>query len=93
MFPGARPSPSAARQVNGGRKMLGKKLRLERILNRESGKTVIVPMDHGVTVGPIPGIENMREMVNAMAKAARTQSSGTWGCRSMGIAVTARTSG
>ena len=47
--------------------MLGKGIRLERILNRESGRTVIVPMDHGVTVGPIPGIEDMREMVNAMA--------------------------
>ena len=48
--------------------MLGKEIRLERILNRESGKTVIVPMDHGVTVGPIPGIEDMREMVNAVAE-------------------------
>ena len=48
--------------------MLGKKIRLERIVNRETGKAVIVPMDHGVTVGPIPGIENMREMVNAVAE-------------------------
>lgn len=47
--------------------MLGKPIRLERIINRETGKSVIVPMDHGVTVGPIPGIENMREMVNAVA--------------------------
>ena len=48
--------------------MLGKEIRLERILNRETGKAVVVPMDHGVTVGPIAGIENMREMVNAMAE-------------------------
>lgn len=48
--------------------MLGKPIRLERIINRETGKSVIVPMDHGVTVGPIPGIENMREMVNAVAE-------------------------
>lgn len=48
--------------------MLGKQIRLERILNRESGRTVIVPMDHGVTVGPIRGITNMRDMVNAMAE-------------------------
>ena len=48
--------------------MLGKRVRLERIVNRESGKSVIVPMDHGVTVGPIPGIVNMREVVNAMAE-------------------------
>ena len=48
--------------------MLGKPIRLERIVNRESGRTVVVPMDHGVTVGPIPGIEDMRQMVNAMAE-------------------------
>ena len=43
---------------------LGKSIRLERIINRNTGRTVIVPMDHGVTVGPIKGIENMRDMVN-----------------------------
>jgi predicted phospho-2-dehydro-3-deoxyheptonate aldolase len=48
--------------------MLGKPIRLERLVNRESGRTVVVPMDHGVTVGPIPGIVNMRDMVNAMAE-------------------------
>jgi predicted phospho-2-dehydro-3-deoxyheptonate aldolase len=41
--------------------MIGKKIRLERIIDRDSGKTVIVPMDHGVTVGPISGLEDMRE--------------------------------
>jgi predicted phospho-2-dehydro-3-deoxyheptonate aldolase len=45
------------------KKMIGKKIRLERILDRNSGRTVIVPMDHGVTVGPIPGLEDMRETV------------------------------
>jgi len=44
--------------------MIGKKIRLERIINRNSRKTVIVPMDHGVTVGPIPGLEDMRETVS-----------------------------
>ena len=48
--------------------MLGKPIRLERIINRETGKSVVVPMDHGVTVGPIPGIVNMQEMVNAVAE-------------------------
>ena len=32
-------------------------------MNRESGKTVIVPMDHGVTLGPIPGLTNMARTV------------------------------
>ena len=44
--------------------MIGKKIRLERIINRDSGRTVIVPMDHGVTVGPIPGLENMVDTVS-----------------------------
>lgn len=48
--------------------MLGKAIRLERIINRDSGKMVVVPMDHGVTVGPIAGITNMRDMVDAMAE-------------------------
>ena len=44
--------------------MIGKKIRLERIIDRDSGRTVIVPMDHGVTVGPIPGLEDMRQTVS-----------------------------
>ncbi len=47
--------------------MMGKHIRLERLINRATMRTVIVPMDHGVTVGPIRGIENMRDMVNAVA--------------------------
>jgi predicted phospho-2-dehydro-3-deoxyheptonate aldolase len=44
--------------------MIGKKIRLERIIDRNSGKTVIVPMDHGVTVGPIAGLEDMRTTIS-----------------------------
>ncbi|MFH1370808.1 MAG: 2-amino-3,7-dideoxy-D-threo-hept-6-ulosonate synthase [Planctomycetota bacterium] len=44
--------------------MIGKKIRLERIIDRNSGKTVIIPMDHGVTVGPIAGLEDMRETIS-----------------------------
>lgn len=46
---------------------IGKKIRLERIMDRESRNMVIVPMDHGITVGPIRGIENLSEMVNRVA--------------------------
>ncbi len=46
--------------------MIGKKIRLERIIDRNSGKTVIIPMDHGVTVGPIAGLEDMREAVSSV---------------------------
>ncbi len=48
--------------------LLGKKIRMERILNRRTGRTVVVPMDHGVTLGPIHGLVNMREMVNEVAR-------------------------
>ena len=43
--------------------MIGKQIRMERIMNRDTGKTVVVPMDHGITIGPIPGLENMRDTV------------------------------
>ncbi len=46
---------------------LGKNIRLERIINRHSKRTVIVPMDHGVTVGPIAGLTDMRTTVNEVA--------------------------
>jgi DhnA family fructose-bisphosphate aldolase class Ia len=39
--------------------ILGKQIRLERIINRNTGKTVIVPMDHGMSIGPIPGLINV----------------------------------
>ena len=42
---------------------IGKSIRMERIFNRDTGRTIIVPLDHGVTVGPIEGIEDMRETV------------------------------
>ncbi|MHC4157007.1 MAG: fructose-bisphosphate aldolase, partial [Planctomycetota bacterium] len=43
--------------------MIGKKIRLERIIDRNSRKTVIIPMDHGVTVGPVEGLADMRDTV------------------------------
>ncbi|MFX1286903.1 MAG: 2-amino-3,7-dideoxy-D-threo-hept-6-ulosonate synthase [Promethearchaeota archaeon] len=47
---------------------IGKKIRLERIFNRETNRTIIIPMDHGLTDGPIKGIEkNLGEMVNKIA--------------------------
>jgi len=39
--------------------MIGKQIRLERIMNRNSGRTIIVPLDHGITMGPIPGLIDM----------------------------------
>lgn len=47
--------------------MIGKSVRLERLMDPNSRKTVIVPMDHGVTLGPIPGLVDMRHTINAVA--------------------------
>ncbi len=47
--------------------MVGKEIRLERIINRNTGKSVIVPMDHGVSVGPILGITDMKEAMSQVA--------------------------
>lgn len=45
----------------------GKIRRLKKIMQQDN-KTVIVPMDHGVTIGPIQGITNMQEITNKLVK-------------------------
>ncbi len=45
----------------------GKTRRLRRIF-REDGKTVIVPMDHAVSVGPIEGLADMSQTIDNVAK-------------------------
>jgi fructose-bisphosphate aldolase/2-amino-3,7-dideoxy-D-threo-hept-6-ulosonate synthase len=48
--------------------IVGKAIRIERIINRRTRKTVIVPMDHGMTQGPIPGLIDLREAVDKVAE-------------------------
>ena len=45
----------------------GKTRRLKRIMQQDN-RTVIVPMDHGVTIGPIQGITNMQQTINQLIK-------------------------
>jgi fructose-bisphosphate aldolase/2-amino-3,7-dideoxy-D-threo-hept-6-ulosonate synthase len=47
---------------------LGKNIRLERLFDRKSKRTIIIPMDHGLTLGTIKGLENLVEMVDKVAK-------------------------
>jgi len=47
---------------------IGKAIRMERLMNRNTGKTVIVPMDHGVTVGPIHGLIDLSQAVDTVAE-------------------------
>ncbi len=48
--------------------MTGKIIRMQRIMNPHSGKTVIVPMDHGVTIGPINGLTFMDKTIEAVTE-------------------------
>ncbi len=48
--------------------LLGKAVRLERIFDRNTGRTIVVPMDHGVTVGPIYGLVDLKGTVNEVAE-------------------------
>jgi predicted phospho-2-dehydro-3-deoxyheptonate aldolase len=45
----------------------GKTRRLRRILQKDN-RTVIVPMDHGVTIGPIQGITDMQAITDQLLK-------------------------
>ncbi len=47
---------------------LGKEIRLKRIFDKNSGNTIIVPMDHGVSIGPVTGLVNMKETIEKVAR-------------------------
>lgn len=47
---------------------IGKSIRIDRIMNRNTKRTVIVPMDHGITIGPVKGLYDMKEIVNQVAE-------------------------
>jgi fructose-bisphosphate aldolase/2-amino-3,7-dideoxy-D-threo-hept-6-ulosonate synthase len=47
---------------------LGKEIRMERIVDRKTHRTVIVPMDHGITAGPISGLIDLRATVDKVAE-------------------------
>ncbi|MFX1573617.1 MAG: 2-amino-3,7-dideoxy-D-threo-hept-6-ulosonate synthase [Promethearchaeota archaeon] len=47
---------------------IGKNIRIERIIDRKSKRTIIIPMDHGLTLGTIKGLENIAKMVDEVAR-------------------------
>jgi len=47
---------------------VGKSIRMERIMNRATKRTVIIPLDHGVTMGPVEGIIDLRKTVDEAAE-------------------------
>ncbi|XGI83776.1 2-amino-3,7-dideoxy-D-threo-hept-6-ulosonate synthase [Halorutilales archaeon Cl-col2-1] len=48
--------------------MIGKEIRLDRIRDRESKNFVIIPMDHGVSIGPVEGLRDLESTVNDIAE-------------------------
>jgi len=48
--------------------MIGKQIRLERIIDRNTKRSVMAPMDHGMTLGPIKGLENMPVTVDKVVE-------------------------
>ena len=48
--------------------MIGKQIRMERIIDRNTSRTVIVPMDHGVSSGPIYGITDLRDAIEQVVR-------------------------
>ncbi len=48
--------------------MIGKMIRMQRIMDRTSGKMVIIPIDHGISDGPIEGLINVKETVSMIAE-------------------------
>jgi len=46
---------------------IGKSIRIERVINRDTKKTIIIPMDHGMSGGTIKGLEDMAKMVDKVA--------------------------
>ncbi len=47
---------------------IGKAIRMERLFNRTTNRSIIVPLDHGVTVGPIAGIADAKRSVAEVAE-------------------------
>src|SRR5512136_3400927 len=44
--------------------MIGKDIRIERIMDRNTGRAVIVPMDHGFSMGQIDGLLDMTQTIS-----------------------------
>ena len=48
---------------------LGKTIRLGRILNKKTGKTLVIALDHAIGWGVIPGIDNIRKTMEQIIAA------------------------
>ena len=51
---------------------VAKKIRWSRFLDRRSGRGILVPIDHGLTMGPIEGLDSVDQMARWMTHPAVT---------------------
>ncbi len=52
--------------------MSGKSIRIERIIDRNTGRAVIVPMDHGISMGPVEGLVDMKATIDKVSQGGAT---------------------
>jgi fructose-bisphosphate aldolase/2-amino-3,7-dideoxy-D-threo-hept-6-ulosonate synthase len=50
--------------------MLGKQIRLSRIVS--AGRMLCVPMDHGITIGPVKGLDTIHETISKIERGGAT---------------------
>jgi len=58
--------------VSGDDIMTGKEMRLRRIIDMATGRILIVPMDHGVSLGPVTGISDIEDSIRKTAAGGAT---------------------
>ncbi|MFC6634226.1 class I fructose-bisphosphate aldolase [Microbulbifer taiwanensis] len=51
---------------------MARKRRWKRFVDRESGKALVVPLDHGLTMGPIPGIGRPQDILRWLSAEVAT---------------------
>ena len=52
--------------------MIGKNIRLNRLRDKVSGAYILVPLDHGFTMGPIQGLQNIKRTVGKVTADGET---------------------
>jgi predicted phospho-2-dehydro-3-deoxyheptonate aldolase len=55
-----------------GDTVLGKSVRMERIMDRSTGRAVIVPLDHGISMGPMEGLLDMKSTIDKVSQGGAT---------------------
>ena len=52
--------------------MSGKTIRLDRIIDRTTSRAFVVPLDHGATLGPLPGLTSIKDTISQAAEGGAT---------------------